>query len=144
MLVKLGRRDGANKPRVDKVRVFVVEDHAATARGLKKFLEVSGFAVEVAPDCCTALKMANSIKFDVLVSDLQLTDGTGWDLMRKLRKNGPVRGIAFSAFRQPEHRARSKAAGFLEHIVKGSPPDSLLDAIKRARGDYESEAAAGS
>lgn len=113
-------------------RVFVVEDHAATARGLKVFLELAGYAVEVAADKKSALKLAEQMKFDVLVCDLSLPDGTGWELMEALRKTNPMRGIVFSAFDEPEHVARSKAAGFDEHVVKGTTPETLLAAIDRA------------
>lgn len=112
-------------------RVFVVEDHAATARGLKVFLELAGYAVDIARDMKSALEMAKSVRFDVLVSDLNLPDGTGWQLMEELRKKAPVRGIVFSAFDEPEHVARSKAAGFEAHVVKGTTPEALLAAIDR-------------
>lgn len=121
-------------------RVFVVEDHAATARGLKVFLELAGYVVTVASDMQSALKLAGDWDFDVLVSDLNLPDGTGWELMETLRKKGPVRGIVFSAFEEPEHVARSKAAGFEEHVVKGTTPETLLAAIDRiARFKYPAE-----
>ena len=114
-----------------KLRVFVVEDHPATARGLKMFLELSGYAVETAADVRSALKMAAKSDFDVLLCDLNLPDGTGWDLMEQLRKKGPVEGVAYSAFDEPEHIARSKAVGFSEHVVKGTTPETLVAAIDR-------------
>jgi CheY-like chemotaxis protein len=112
-------------------RVFVVEDHPATARGLKVFLELAGYGVTLASDMRSALQLAQECSFDVLVCDLHLPDGTGWDLMETLRKKMPVRGIVFSAFDEPEHIARSKAAGFEEHVVKGTTPEALLAAIDR-------------
>jgi CheY-like chemotaxis protein len=115
-----------------KTRIFVVEDHAVTARALKAFLETYGYSVEVAADVRSALKLAKRIEFDVLVCDLNLPDGNGWELMQRLSAKAPVRGIAFSAFDDPEHFARSKAAGFIEHVVKGAAPEKLLAAIKRA------------
>lgn len=111
--------------------VFVVEDHAGTARGLKVFLELAGYVVTIASDMRSALQIAKTSRFDVLVSDLNLPDGTGWQLMEDLRKVKPVPGIVFSAFDEPEHLARSKAAGFDEHVVKGTTPETLLAAIDR-------------
>ena len=114
-----------------KIRVFVIEDHASTARALKTFLEASDCTVEVAVDLKTALRAAPALEFDVLLCDLNLPDGTGWDLMERLQQRAPVRGIAYSAFNEPEHIARSKKAGFVEHIVKGTSPENLLAAIQR-------------
>ena len=114
-----------------KFCVLVVEDHPATARGLKMFLELSGYSVEMAFDVKSALKLATKIHFDVLLCDLNLPDGTGWQLMERLRKNAPVAGVAYSAFDEPEHIARSLAAGFAEHVVKGTTPETLVAAINR-------------
>jgi DNA-binding NarL/FixJ family response regulator len=114
-----------------KLRVFVVEDHPATTRGLKMFLELSGYAVETAADMRSALKLAAKIEFDVLLCDLNLPDGTGWELMERLCTKHPVAGVAYSAFDEPEHIARSKAAGFAEHVVKGTTPETIVAAIKR-------------
>ena len=103
-----------------------------TARGLKMFLEASGHDVEMAHDMASGLKTAVKAEFDVLLCDLHLPDGSGWDLMTRLRKQKPVRGIAYSAFDEADYVARSKAAGFLEHVVKGSTPEELVAAIDRA------------
>ena len=113
-------------------RILVVEDHAATARGLKVYLEVCGFAVALADSIQSALRVTRTTDFDVLICDLNLPDGTGWDLMKRLSKKKAVRAIAFSAYDEPDHVKRSQAVGFCEHVVKGSSPESLLAAIRRA------------
>ena len=114
-----------------KLRVFVVEDHPATARGIKIFLELAGYDVEIASDFQSALKMEKEINFDVLLCDITLPDGTGWELMEQMSQRRSVRGIAFSAYDEPENVARSKAAGFTEHVVKGATPEELVEAINR-------------
>ena len=80
-----------------KGRIFVVEDHATTARALAMYLETQGYHVSVADSVASALKHASQVSFDVLVCDIGLPDGNGWDLMKSLSAIGPVRGIAFSA-----------------------------------------------
>ena len=116
----------------NKRRIFLVEDHPATASAVKQYLEERGYQVDVAVDVKSAIRFASTDAFDVLVSDLHLPDGTGWDLMKKLRRQGRVRGIAFSALDAPEDRRRSKEAGFSEHLVKTADPDMLVEAIERA------------
>ncbi len=115
-------------------RVLVVEDHPATARGLKRYLELTGHRVEVASDIKSALHLAATVDFEALVCDLMLPDGTGWELMETLSEQWPVRGIAFSAYGEREDLERSKAAGFAEHIVKGSSAETLVAAISRLAG----------
>ena len=114
-----------------KLRVFVVEDHAATAHALKMLLQLAGYAVEVATDVASATKFADRDKFDVLLCDLNLPDGNGWDLMEFLSAGDPLPAVAFSAYGEPEQIARSKAVGFAEHVVKGTTPETLVAAINR-------------
>ena len=114
-----------------KIRVFVVEDHPAIARGLQMFLEAVGFSVELTFDMQSALAALPKTKFDVLLCDLALPDGTGWELMKELTKSGPVPAIAFSAFDDPEDVERSRNAGFAEHVAKGAPAEQLVEAIER-------------
>jgi len=116
---------------VRKRRVFVVEDHPSTAEAVKRYLEVNGYRVEVASDVRSALRFARTKRFDVLVCDLHLPDGTGWDLLMSLRRRRPVNAIAFSALDGAEDRRRSKEAGFVEHVPKGSDADILVDTIER-------------
>ncbi len=130
-----------------KVRVFVVEDHPAIARGLQMFLEAVGLSVEIAFDMQSALAALPKTKFDVLLCDLALPDGTGWELMKKLTKSGPIPAIAFSAFDDPEDVERSRNAGFAEHVAKGAPAEQLVEAIERiarpgARSDQRSRGTA--
>src|SRR4051812_13149163 len=113
-------------------RVFVVEDHAATARALKMYLQNQGYIVTVAEDMASALEIAKTSEFDVLVCDISLPDGTGWDLMKKMSADGAVRAIAFTASGSAEDIAQSRKAGFLEHLVKGSAAEDLVRAIEQA------------
>jgi DNA-binding NarL/FixJ family response regulator len=119
------------KQRRRKIRIFLVEDHPAIARGVRMFLETVGHSVRIAGDVKSALAMAPKITFDVLLCDLNLPDGTGWDLMQQLSASGPVPAIAFSAFDDPPDIERSRRAGFAEHVSKGAPADKLVKTIER-------------
>ena len=52
--------------------------------------------------------------------------------MERLSEHRSVQGIAFSAFNEIDHIARSRAVGFTEHVVKGTTPELLLAAIDRS------------
>jgi CheY-like chemotaxis protein len=115
-----------------KARIVVVEDHETTARALKMYLETQGYVVTVADGVRAALNLAKKSVFDLLLCDLSLPDGSGWDLMKQLSAKQPVRGIAFTAFDGPGDVARSRAVGFLEHLVKGCPAEEVTRAIEQA------------
>lgn len=114
------------------LRLIVVEDHANTAEGLKKFLKAVGYEVFVATDMTSALWLATSVQFDLLVSDLGLPDGTGWELLKHLNAGQrQIRAIAFSAHNSPEDLKQSAEAGFVEHLPKPLSPTKLCAAIQR-------------
>jgi CheY-like chemotaxis protein len=111
---------------------FVVENHQDTLDALRMFLEAQGHKVEAAVDVTTALAKAKGTKFDVLVSDIGLPDGDGWELMRRLRADMPeIKGIAMSGYGMKADLDRSKAAGFAAHIIKPFGPIELDSAVKK-------------
>jgi two-component system, chemotaxis family, CheB/CheR fusion protein len=113
-------------------RIIVVEDHASTAQALQKFLTTVGYKVYVAPDIASARALAKAIEFDVLLSDLRLPDGTGWDLMEELSATKQVRAIAISGHNTDREGERSRKVGFLDHIAKPLVAEELTAAIERA------------
>jgi PAS domain S-box-containing protein len=107
--------DGAAKA---PLRVLLVEDHAETALLLKAILENSGHRVAVAGDVTSAIGHADSAPFDIVVSDIGLPDGTGYDLMRRLRERHRIPGVALSGYGMDEDLQQSREAGFADHIIK--------------------------
>src|SRR4051794_38268929 len=103
---QMNRANGANGTH-EPTRLIVVEDHAQTAEGLKKFLTAVGYKVFVATDMTSALTLAAAVEFDVLLSDLGLPDGSGWELLKRLSAERRIRAIAFSGYNSPDDRQRS-------------------------------------
>jgi CheY-like chemotaxis protein len=90
-----------------------------------------GYEVHPANDMRSALDIATSKQFDVLISDIGLPDGSGIDLLKALRAKGEVFGIALSGYGMEEDIRRSYDVGFSHHLVK--PVDlNKLDSIIQA------------
>ena len=107
------------------LRVLVVEDHADTAEQFARLLKRAGHEVICAGSIREAQTYAmvtpaqnRACAFDILISDLDLPDGSGRDLMRNLAKRYPIRGIALSGHGMKEDIQSSIAAGFSHHIIK--------------------------
>jgi PAS domain S-box-containing protein len=112
-------------------RILLVEDHADTRTLLARLLEHRGHTVFAANDTASALRLAATGDFDVLISDIRLPDGTGHELMQRLRQRQPaLQGIAMSGLSMPSDLARSRAAGFSHYLVKPVTLDSLQSAIE--------------
>ena len=101
---------------VKTLKVFVVENHADTLQSLKLYLEDLGHEVTLAMTVTQALALLKALECDVLICDIGLPDGTGWELMEKLPH--PVFAIAMSGFGMNADNARSRAAGFRYHLLK--------------------------
>ncbi len=122
--------DNGNPRSGHGVRILLVEDHGDTARILQRLLRSAGYEVETAGNVATALALAVPGRFDLLVSDLGLPDGSGLDLMRGLRAHGcALPGIALTGYGQEEDLERTRAAGFRAHLTKPVDLEQLEGAI---------------
>jgi CheY-like chemotaxis protein len=68
--------------------------------------------------------------FDLLLNDISLPDGDGWELVENLSDAGhrPWRAIAISGRCSAEDLMRSQAAGFYHYLLKPIEP-AVLEAI---------------
>jgi DNA-binding NarL/FixJ family response regulator len=86
--------------------------------------------VETAGDVSTALKTASQNDFDLLMSDLGLPDGSGHDLLRRLRERGHrFPGIALSGYGQEDDIQCRHQAGFASHLIKPAAREAVVQAI---------------
>jgi CheY-like chemotaxis protein len=114
-------KTGVSKPPAMPLRLLVVEDHPDTASTLLRLLTRYGYQVEAADSVGTALEAVQHGSFDVVVTDIGLPDGNGVELFQQIKageRGQGVRGIALSGFGTEDDVARSKAAGFDDHLTK--------------------------
>ncbi|MEO6994260.1 MAG: ATP-binding protein, partial [Lacunisphaera sp.] len=112
------------------LRLLLVEDHLATLKTLAHLLKADGHRVITATNVTEALAATAVNTFDLVISDLGLPDGTGNELMEKLRSAYGLRGIALSGYGMEEDLARSRAAGFVTHLVKPVAMADLRSALE--------------
>jgi CheY-like chemotaxis protein len=120
----------AEPANVSDVHILIVEDHADTARILGRLLTIRGYTVRIAATVREAME-ALAGPVDMIISDVGLPDGTGYDLMRRAREIRPIIGIAMSGFGMEEDVARSREAGFAEHLTKPVDAIQIDETIRR-------------
>ena len=113
-----------------KLRVLVVDDQKDTARMLRLFIGSAGHEVHTAGTKAAAFELAGQMTFDILVADVRLPDGSGYELMAELRARTPMKGIVFTGLSGLEEEARSRAAGFAAFLVKPFDLDRLVDTLE--------------
>ena len=116
------------------LKILLVDDHEDTCFALEKLLARRGHLVAVTHNVRSAMEAAVRNKFDLLISDIALPDGTGMDLMMQLSAISNVPGIAISGFGNNGDIERSLRAGFSEHLIKPVKLDNLEAAIERTLG----------
>jgi HAMP domain-containing protein/signal transduction histidine kinase len=99
------------------MRILLVEDHEDTNRALTSLLRRRGYHVRSALTFQSALELSAKEKFDVLISDLGLPDGSGIDLIQKLHSKPPL-GIALTGFGMEQDIRKSREVGFQHHLIK--------------------------
>ena len=112
-----------------KRRILVVEDHDDTLRSMKLLLRRLGYEVLVAENMTEALRIAEHEPFDILLSDIGLPDGSGLELLKRIRSIRKVPALALSGFGMDEDIERSLDAGFSDHLTKPVSLDRLQAAI---------------
>jgi YesN/AraC family two-component response regulator len=82
-------------------------------------------------DVASALETLSRESIDVLLSDIGLPDGTGYDLMERAKAFQCFIGIALSGFGTAEDVARATEAGFAHHLIKPVNVEQLEAALAR-------------
>ena len=98
------------------LKIFVVENHVDTLNALKDYLEDSGHQVRTAMTMSEAARLLPSVNADLLICDIGLPDGNGWDLMQQVPPN--LYAVAMSGFGMNADSAKSRTAGFRHHLLK--------------------------
>ena len=105
--------------RARELRILFVEDHADSRRIIANLLNHSGYNVSVADCAGTALHMLNTQKFDVIVSDIGLPDGSGYALIMLAKQcQASIIAVALSGFSAEQDIRFSREVGFDFYLTK--------------------------
>ena len=124
-------RPPSNPPGRSGLNVLLVEDNQETLRYLTLILQKRNYNVVPVDRVSAALAAAGEAQFDLLISDIELPDGTGLELMHGLGGGRTLPGIAISGFGSEEDLQQSAGAGFAEHLTKPIDLNRLESAIRR-------------
>jgi CheY-like chemotaxis protein/nitrogen-specific signal transduction histidine kinase len=100
------------------LRILLVEDHGDTRRTLSRLLTHFGHKISVADCRQSAHDIVQEEKFDVVLSDIGLPDGSGYDVISHAKQTQSLKGVALTGFGMEEDIQRSKDAGFDFHLTK--------------------------
>lgn len=113
-------------------KVLVVDDHAASREALHIVLDLAGLSVVgEAADGLQALGLIESLKPDIVLTDLKMPSMDGVSLIKAVKARWPeIRIVALSM--AEDRLGAAMEAGADAGVLKGSPTSALLAAIARA------------
>jgi PAS domain S-box-containing protein len=121
--------EGASGP--EGLTILLIDDNRDTLNYVASLLQQRGHQVNSAYNFRTARRLAEANTYDLVISDIELPDGSGLDLIRELTIRRPTPGIALSGFGTADDVAMSLQAGFAEHLTKPIDVRKLDEAIRR-------------
>jgi PAS domain S-box-containing protein len=122
---------------LDGLTVLVVDDDEDARDLISTALQHEGARVVLAASAREAVEILAGTTPNVVVSDIAMPNGTGYDLAKQIRSTphlAALPAIALTAYGRVEDRERALSAGFNFHIVKPVEPVHLVQAVAAAAG----------
>jgi CheY-like chemotaxis protein len=109
-------------PRLDGIRVLIVDDESDARDLIQRVLEGQGANVSTAPSGFEALELLQRDSADVVISDIGMPDMDGYQFMRRMRaaepKGSRIPALALTAFARADDRKQAILAGYQAHLAK--------------------------
>ncbi|HMB95640.1 MAG TPA: PAS domain S-box protein [Tepidisphaeraceae bacterium] len=113
------------------LNVLLVEDHEPTLKIMSKLLSKLGHRVTGVSSVASALAAAKQQRYDLLLSDLGLPDGSGLDLMKQVKAQYAGKSIALTGYGMEQDINDCRQAGFAAHLTKPIDMQRLQATIRQ-------------
>jgi len=122
------------KHRNDPFRILIVDDNREIRTILEEYLKEEGYVAEGATDGEDALKKHLDSPFDLIITDLNMPEMTGIELIRAVGKgDSPTEFIIITGYASLDTAIEAVKAGAFDYIVKPFRIEELKVVIKNAR-----------
>ncbi len=111
-------------------RLLVVDDDQGLVNLLKRFLEAEGFVVSTAYDHSTGLKAALSGEHEIVILDVMLPGGSGFELLKSLRQVSGVPVLLLTARGEAVDRILGLEIGADDYLAKPFDPRELVARVR--------------
>lgn len=117
----------------NRPKLLLVEDNAATALLRARTLTAAGFAVTEARTMAEGAAAFAKTKFQIVLCDIRLPDGNGYELCRALQRQAPDIPVVLISAAYVDDAARTTAtyAGAVEFLAEPVPPAILVERMRR-------------
>jgi DNA-binding NtrC family response regulator len=114
--------------------ILIVDDERTLARAVRAFLQEAGYEAELAGDAEQALGMLESLRPDVIFSDVRLPGMSGIELLRRIREFDPALPVVImTAYGTIEGAVEAVKLGAFDYLKKPVDLEELKLLADRAR-----------
>ncbi|HET7502299.1 MAG TPA: response regulator [Kofleriaceae bacterium] len=113
-------------------RALVVDDSRAIREAMTSMLGSEGWIVDVAEDGARALQMTRQLRYDLVITDLEMPELGGFDLIARLRKDERYKAtpvVIITSRAHSEQRRRARDLGVRALVAKPITRRKLLEAL---------------
>lgn len=118
-------------------RILIIEDELSIAELERDYLEVNGFASDIATTGEEGLKMAETNTYNLILLDLMLPGTDGFELCKQFRKTLDIPILMVTARKEDIDKIRGFDRGADDYIVKPFNPNELIARVKAHLSRYE-------
>jgi two-component system response regulator PilR (NtrC family) len=116
-----------------KARLLVVDDEQSMREFLESFLRREGYDVSTAADVDTALSYLESDEIDLVITDMQMPEKTGLDLILEARELSPETAmVMITGFGTTDSAISAMREGAYDYLTKPFKVDELRIVIEKA------------
>lgn len=117
---------------MSKSKILVVEDDAGLREALIDTLEISGYICVAAQDAERAIMTLKQHKVDLVISDVQMGEISGLELLRSIKANYPsLPVLMMTAFATIDDAVQAMREGAIDYLSKPFAPEVLLNLVGR-------------
>ena len=106
--------------------IYVVEDHQVIREGVRRYLELAGYRVLSFGNLASVREAFKITKADLLIQDVMLPDGDGFEFVKELRQTMDIPVIFMTARITEEDRIHGFELGADDYITKPFSPKELV------------------
>ena len=113
--------------------VLVVDDEESVATTIREILRLDGHTVTAVTSGAEALRLLNERQFDVVLTDLRLTDIDGIEVLREVQRTAPeTAAIMLTGYASLESAVAALRSGAYDYLMKPSDVEELRATVNRA------------
>lgn len=114
------------------MKILLVEDNKMIVKGLKYSLEQNNYEVDVAFTKKEALGKIYQNKYDLIILDITLPDGNGFDLYQEVKQQKKIKAIFLTAKEEEDDIVKGLELGAEDYVTKPFSTRELLARINKA------------